>query len=183
MLNMWRDAAAGGPSTAWTAPPRPSAQTAVGQSNQGSGVSGGQMPGQATLLQVAVHPSSLQSAGGPHATVGQQAAGQHTNQQHGNQTTVGSRPPHHTASRSTEMSLMLAENLAESVLNHQSTATSGQVNNGTAVTAKQFAAVAAVGASGAGVGGGLEKSMGRLSMVRLIPYKYGNIRNEGAGKI
>ena len=61
------------------------------------------------------------------------------------------------------MSLMLAENLAESVLNHQNS-TSGQVSNTPSVTAKQIAAVAAV-APGSNVGSGLEKSMQRLSMV------------------
>ena len=168
---MWRDSGASvDSSTAWASPPRPSQQTVVGQPNQGSGVSGGgPLPGQATLLQVAVQPS-LQSVGGPHNNVGQQVAN-NPHQQHGNQTTVGSRSsivnnPQHTSSRSAEMSLMLAENLAESVLNHQNN-TNGQAPNNPSVTAKQIAAAAAV-AAGSNVPSGLEKSIQRLSMVS--PY-------------
>ena len=50
----------------------------------------------------------------------------------GNQTMVGNRStmlnPQHATSRTSEMSLMLAENLAESVLNHQNN-TNNQVSN------------------------------------------------------
>ena len=63
------------------------------------------------------------------------------------------------------MSLMLASNLAESVLNHQNN-TNSQVSNSPSVTAKQIAAAAAV-AAGSNVGSGLEKSMQRLSMVSV----------------
>ena len=159
MLNMWRDSGSSGPSaTAWGAPSRSSQQSAVGQPNQ-VGVSGsGAIPSQASLLQVAV-PPSIQSVGsGTHVNLGQQTA---SNQQ---QQIVGSRNnivnnPQHASSRTAEMSLILAENLAESVLNHQSNGTSNQVPGNSSVTAKQIAS-----STGPTVCSGLDKSMHRLSM-------------------
>ena len=168
---MWRDSGTGGPSaTAWGNPSRPSvaqqvAQSTVGQQNQGGGGSGGgTIASQSSLLQVAV-PPTLQTAGGPHVNLGQQAANnqqqQHTNQSAavGSRNNIVSNPQHISSRSSAEMSLMLAENLAESVLNHQNT-TSAQVNP--SVTAKQITA-----AAGSNVGSGLEKSMQRLSMVSV----------------
>ena len=164
MLNMWRDSGTGGPSaTAWGNPSRPSQQSAVGQQNQG-GSGGGTIPSQSSLLQVAV-PPSLQTVGGPHVNLGQPAANnqqqQHTNQSAavGSRSNIVSNPQHVSSRSSAEMNLMLAENLAESVLNHQNN-TSAQVNS--SVTAKQITA-----AAGSNVGSGLEKSMQRLSMVSI----------------
>ena len=162
---MWRDSGAGGPSaTAWGNPSRPSQQSAVvGQQSQsvGGASNGGQIQNQSSLLQVAV-PPSLQSVGtGAHINLAQQAA---TNQQqnHQNQSSTngtirnnlpGNQSQH--VSRSSEMSLMLAENLAESVLNHQNNGAS-QLNS----SAKQINLN-----TGPNLGSGLEKSMQRLSMV------------------
>ena len=161
---MWRDSGTGGPSaTAWGNPSIPSQQSAVGQQNQGvGGSSGGTIPSQSSLLQVAV-PPTLQTAGGAHVNLGQQVANnqqqQHTNQSAavGNRNNIVNNPQHVSSRSSAEMSLMLAENLAESVLNHQNN-TSSQVNP--SVTAKQKSA-------GSNVGARLEKSLQRLSMVRV----------------
>ena len=168
MLNMWRDSSAGGPSaTAWGNPSRPSQQTSVvGQPSQGGGSStnGGSMQNQSSLLQVAV-PPSLQSVGaGAHINLGQQAAN-NSQQNHQNQTStngnsrnsLGSNQSQHASSRSSEMSLMLAENLAESVLNNQTNGGS-QMNSST----KQISMNV-----GPNSGSGLEKSMQRLTMVFL----------------
>ena len=166
MLNMWRDTGAGGPSTtAWGNPSRPSQQSAVGQTNQGGGASsGGAVPNQSSLLQVAV-PSPLQSVGGPQANMGHQVSNAQQNQI-GNQTMVANRSsmlnPQHATSRTSEMSLMLAENLAESVLNHQNN-TNSQVSN---VAVKQLAS----GTGPSNAGSGIEKSMQRLSMVCSNAY-------------
>ena len=169
MLNMWRDSGAGGPSaTAWGNPSRPSQQpSVVGQQNQvGGGAStGGSMQNQSSLLQVAV-PPSLQSVGaGAHINLGNQAT--NNQQQHNqnqpsangnNRNNLVSNPSQHVSSRSSEMSLMLAENLAESVLNHQSNG-GGQINS----SAKQMNINA-----GSNVSSGIEKSMQRLSMVIIV---------------
>ena len=169
MLNMWRDSGAGGPSaTAWGNPSRPSQQSSVvGQQNQGGGGStnGGHMQSQSSLLQVAV-PQSLQSVGtGSHINLGQQAAANqqqnHQNQSStngNNRNNLSNNQPQHASSRSSEMSLMLAENLAESVLSHQSNGGS-QMNS----SAKQRTLN-----TGPNVGSGLEKSMQRLSMVYIF---------------
>ena len=162
---MWRDSGAAGPSaTPWGNPSRPSQQSAVvGQQNQsvGGASNGGQMQNQSSLLQVAV-PSSLQSVGtGAHINLAQQAATNlqqnHQNQSSTNGNNRNNLPSNQSqhVSRSSEMSLMLAENLAESVLNHQNNGAS-QLNS----SAKQINLN-----TGPNVGSGLEKSMQRLSMV------------------
>ena len=174
MLNMWRDTAAGGPATAWASPTRPSQQATLAASpNQAPATATG-LPGQSTLLQVAVQqPSSLQ-----HHTPTTQQVQQHGNHppaQHNNQMTgtvggrggsMGGANGNHPQqpSRSAEMNLMLAENLAESVLNHQNT-TVPPHNNGASVNSKQITVAAVVAA---GAGGGLEKSIGRLSLVSNV---------------